>query len=259
MVTLRSYVAPMSKRAQRQLALEQSALAELLGDQVIADVAIIGRDTFTHEGAAIGMLFQAKNNVLASDLAGQRKRALAREKDAGITEETVTDRRAAKCRSFPRPTTACGRSTRSTTNSTWSRRRGRSSSGSSPWPTASGSLGQSAEFRVARQTMPLDRQDTIFVYFSTAFFEGLAEPAIPGRAGPADEVGHRYGAACSSPGWPRLARGCAATRSEDLVAAGLLPPGFGRRPDGSGPIAHRHGPARLAPRRTRRFSCRFPT
>jgi hypothetical protein len=234
MVTLRSYVAPMGKRAQRQLALEQSALAELLGDQVIADVALIGRDTFTHEGAAIGMLFQAKNNVLAGDLASQRKRALAREKEAGITDQTLTiagrnvsflstpDNRV---RSF-----YCidGRFHLVTTSRAIAERFFAIADGQP-------SLGQSAEFRVARQTMPLDRQDTIFVYFSTAFFEGLLSPQYQ------VELARRMKSVTDLE-LLQLARlaaigeGVRGDTTEDLTAAGLLPPGFGRRPDGSGPI-----------------------
>jgi len=63
--------------------------------RVIADVALIGRDTYTNEGAAIGMLFQARGGVLAGDLTpASEKRALAREKDHGATAETVENRRA---------------------------------------------------------------------------------------------------------------------------------------------------------------------
>src|SRR5439155_23101189 len=79
MLTLRGYIPPMNKRVQDQLALEQNRLAEIFGNQVIADVALIGRDTYTNEGAAIGMLFQARGGVLANDISQQRKRALARE------------------------------------------------------------------------------------------------------------------------------------------------------------------------------------
>jgi hypothetical protein len=90
MITLRSYLAPMNKRVQAQLGLQQNLLAELLGDQVIGDVALIGRDTFIKEGAAIGILFQAKSNdILRNDLTSQRSRAFAKEKERGATSETV--------------------------------------------------------------------------------------------------------------------------------------------------------------------------
>ena len=58
----------MSQRVQDQLALEQGVLAELLGPQAIADVAMLGMDTFTREGAAIGAIFEAKNRLLEVDL-----------------------------------------------------------------------------------------------------------------------------------------------------------------------------------------------
>ena len=235
MVTLRSYVAPMSQRTQRQLALEQSALSELLGDRVIADVAIIGRDTFSHEGAAIGILFQAKNEVLASDLANQRKRALAREKDHGITEQklqiggrevsllSTPDNRVRSFYAVDEPyhlvTTSRAIAERFLAVSADGR----------------GSLGQSAEFQSARRTMPLDREDTIFVYFSAAFFEGLLSPQYQ------VELERRMKAVTDMEllqlaRLAAVAEGIPAQSTADLAAAGFLPRGFGRRPDGSGPV-----------------------
>ena len=58
MITAQSLPTGLNRRVEKQLCLKQSALAELLGPTVIADVAIIGRDTYTREGAAIGILFQ---------------------------------------------------------------------------------------------------------------------------------------------------------------------------------------------------------
>ncbi|MCE9527353.1 MAG: hypothetical protein K8R36_15005, partial [Planctomycetales bacterium] len=89
MISLRGYIPPLNKRNREQLALEQNALAEIFGNQVIADVALIGRDTYVNEGAAIGMLFQAHNDLFANDVAAQRKRALEREKANGSSAETL--------------------------------------------------------------------------------------------------------------------------------------------------------------------------
>ena len=90
MVTLRSYLAPMNKRLQNQFGLEQNVLGELLGDKVISDVALVGRDTFAREGAAMGIMFQAINTkVLKNDLSQQRDRALERVKDNGAKAETL--------------------------------------------------------------------------------------------------------------------------------------------------------------------------
>ncbi|MEX2176328.1 MAG: hypothetical protein WD872_18340 [Pirellulaceae bacterium] len=234
MVSLRSYIAPMSKRVQRQLGLEQSVLAELLGDRVIADVAIIGRDTFTHEGAAIGMLFQARNEVLGSDLQGQRKRALAREQEFGATEEILTiEGREVSLLSTPDNRVRSfyavdGDYHLVSTSRSIVERFLEVSDGR-------GSLGASDEFRMARDAMPLDRQDTIFVYFSAAFFQGLLSPAyqveLERRMKSVTDIELLQLARLAAQG--EDVRGDSV---DDLVEAGLLPRGFGRRPDGSGPL-----------------------
>ncbi len=175
MVTLRGYIPPLNKRAREQLALEQNALAKIFGNQVIADVALIGRDTYVNEGAAIGMLFQAHNDLLANDIAQQRKRALAREKDHGSTEETekiaghdvsfisTPDNR---LRSFH---AMDGKFHLVTTSRAMVQRFYEAGEGKD-------SLGDSQEFRFARSQMPLKREDTIFVYMSADFFQGLLSP-----------------------------------------------------------------------------------
>ncbi len=103
-----------------------------------------------------------------------------------------------------------------------------------------GALGGSAEFQNARREMPLEREDTIFAYFSSAFFRGLMSPryqieltrrlqsvtdmelvqlaqlAAVGEHAPSDSV-------------------------DELIAGGFLPPGFGQRRGGEGPVATNHG------------------
>jgi hypothetical protein len=240
MVTLRSYLAPMNQRVQRQLGLEQNVLAELLGEQVISDVALVGRDVFTREGAAIGILFQARNDeLLVDDLQKQRRRALERERSGGATSETLQiggrevsffatpDNRlrsyyAAKD-GFHLVTTS-----RAMVEQFLSIEEGR------------GSLGQSAEFRFTRSNLPLDRGDTVFVYFSAAFFQGLMSPNYQ------VELERRLKSVTDLEvlQLARLAARAERVRAEsigDLVAAGLLPPGFGQRPDGSGPLALESG------------------
>src|SRR5262249_19627450 len=176
MITLRSYLAPVNKRVQNQLGLEQNLLGELLGDQVISDVALVGRDTFTREGAAMGIMFQAKNTrILQNDLSQQRQRALDRAQDKGDLAETLTiggrevsfystpDNR---LRSFY---VVDGDLHLVTTSRAMVEQFLGVSDGR-------GSLGNAAEFRYARQAMPTSRQDTVFVYFSSAFFQGLFSP-----------------------------------------------------------------------------------
>ena len=120
MVTLRSYLAPMNKRVQNQLGLEQNVLGELLGDQVISDVALVGRERFSREGAAMGILFQAINTrILKNDLvAAARSGGWPGIKKRGHRPD------AADCRprgvvSSPRPIIGCARSMRSMAIITW--------------------------------------------------------------------------------------------------------------------------------------------
>src|SRR5438105_15427851 len=83
--------------------------------------------------------------------------------------------------------------------------------------------------------MPLSRNDTVFVYFSSAFFEGLFSPQY------SIELERRMKAVTDIE-LLMLARLAARGEQvqgdslEDLSATGLLPRGFGRRPDGSGPL-----------------------
>ncbi len=63
LITLRGHDALLNQRVQDQLGLRESALAELLGNQLISDVALLGRDTYLREGAAIGILFEARQSA----------------------------------------------------------------------------------------------------------------------------------------------------------------------------------------------------
>src|SRR5690606_29971274 len=80
----------LDEKTQQQLALKQSELAEVMGPQIISDVALIGRDLYLREGAAIGMLFEAKNTaVLQTSLTADRQTALQEWKRQGATLKTV--------------------------------------------------------------------------------------------------------------------------------------------------------------------------
>ena len=79
------------------------------------------------------------------------------------------------------------------------------------------------------------RDDTIFIYFSSAFFEGLLSPhyqvELERRMKSVTDMELLMLARLAARG-----EGVPGETIEDLVAAGLLPQGFGRRPDGSGPV-----------------------
>jgi hypothetical protein len=159
MIAQRGHTLRINDRMQRQLSLRQNALAELLGDQVAADVAIIGHDAFLRDGAAIGIVLHAKNNLaISSDVLRQRAETLARERDRGATLETlkiagqnvsVLSTPDNRVRSFY---AVHGDFHLVTTCRQLATRFLEASAGDRP-------LGASAEFRHARRLMPVDRDD----------------------------------------------------------------------------------------------------
>lgn len=232
MITMRGQDLRLGERTQKQLCLRKNELAQYLGDQVIADVAMIGRDIYTHEGAAVGMLFQARNTrLLANDLSKTRATILKEEKDRGATMETIKisghdvsfistpDNR---LRSFH---AIDGDFHLVTTSRVMVERF---------LDTAErrGALGGSAEFHAARQQMPTSRNDTIFVYFSSPFFESLVGPhyqvELARRLKSVTDIELLYLARLTA-----KAEGRPAETIDDLVTGGFLPREFGRRPDGS--------------------------
>ncbi len=220
----------MSKRIERQLVVKQSALSRMLGDTVVADVAIIGTDLFFREGAAFGMLFQARNSfLLGRDFSG--KRAEAVKNDSTITEQTLTiGEKKVSYLSSP------DGSVRSyyvvdgdfhfiTTSKALVARFLEAASGKN-------ALGTSEEFRHARSVMPIERADTIFAYFSEACGLNMIGPRYR------IEMARRL-IAVADIELAQMAMLASATEGlpgetiEELMVGGFLPTGFDRRPDGS--------------------------
>ncbi len=236
MITLRGYDAGLSKRMQQQLVLRQSALAEVMGPTVVADMALIGRDLYLREGPAIGLLFKARTPLFSVDINGQRAEALEREKENGATLETekIAGRDVSflstpdnRLRSFY---VADGDYHLVTTSRTIMKRFLEVSQNN-----GSGSVGASQDFRHARTVMPTSRDDTIFIYLSSAFFQGLISPQYQ------TELNRRLRAVTEMEllqmaKWAARAENKSADTIEDLVRGNLLPDGFGRRADGSAPM-----------------------
>ena len=234
MISSRGLRTGASERVQGQLALEQGVLAELLGPQAIADVAMIGMDTFVREGAAIGAIFEAKGNLLGVDIVRQRQDALYREKDNGSTLSTVQiagrdvsflstpDNRLRSYYLIDEPYHLVTNSRRIVERFLEVR-------------DGAGSLGATAEFRHARQQVPTSRDDTICVYCSSAFFANLLSPRYQ------IELRRRLQAVTDL---EQITLAQLAARNEgqpgetleQLIDAQLLPNGIGSRPDGSRPI-----------------------
>lgn len=217
-------------RLERQLALRESALSKLLGDTVIADVALIGADTFVREGAALGVLFQARNTqLLNAAIVSQRQLAL--QENAGCSESTIAigERRVSllstpdnRVRSFH---AVDGDFHLVTTSQYVARRFLEAGSGKD-------ALADLKEFRYARSLMPVSRKDTLFVYLSDPWFRLLISPQY--RV----EMTRRMQAEAEIE-LVQIARLAARGEKQpdatlaELVAGGFLPAGFGKRPDGS--------------------------
>ncbi|MDE0734716.1 MAG: hypothetical protein OSB47_02770 [Pirellulaceae bacterium] len=241
MVTLRGLATGTSEKIQQQLALKKSALAGILGNQVIRDVAIIGRDTFVQQGAAVGVLFQARNDFLGIDLKKQRAAALEREEKNGATLRTIRlAGREVSLLSTPdnrlRSYYAVDGAFHLVTTSQAIAERFLA------MPRNGEALGATVEFQQARRTLPVSRDDTVFVYFSSFFLQGLLSPQYQ------VELPRRLQAATDLK-LIQLAKLAAAAEKvpgqtiDELIQRGLLPFHFGKRVDRSRPITQNGRPA----------------
>jgi hypothetical protein len=230
MIAVRSIDYGANARIERQLALKESALAAILGPAVIQDVAILGTDTFLRQGAAVGILFHARNNFgLANDIRRQRREALASREDATDVAVQIAGRDVSylstpqgEIRSYY---VQDGDFHLVTTSRYIARRFLETGAGDAP-------LGGSDEFRYARSMTPITRDDTVFAYFSDAFMRQLAGPhyriEMTRRTRSLVEIENVRIAPLAA-----RAEGLEDFTTDDLVATGFLPRGFGRRADGS--------------------------
>ncbi len=236
----------LNKRMQRQLGLQETALGDVLGPTVISDVAMVGFDTFMREGAALGILFEARNSALLGiGLGRQRSDLLKAEKSA--KEETVTiagkdvslistpDNRV---RSFY---ATDGNYHFVTTSRALVERFLQTGQNDSQTPGGARSLGAAAEFRYARSIMPVDRADTAFVYLSRAFFRNLMSPHYQVEMVRACVQPRRWSWR-SVPGCWRAAKGGRPTRSSNCWPPTCCRPDLAGRPDGSRLELTDHGP-----------------
>ena len=218
-----------SQHMQDQLILYQTQLSRMLGETVISDVAIIGSDMYFREGAAYGFLFEARNSLISgANFSSDRRSRVSR---GGVTSRS-SSWPAAKFRSISAPDGSV-RSYYATSGDyhfvTTSRALAERFLQVAKGPN---SLGATKEFRHARSIMPLARNDTVFVYFSDAFFRNITGPhyrveTMRRLESVADvEVVQLAKLASATEGRP-------GGTIEQLVVGGLLPADFGPRPDGS--------------------------
>ncbi|NOY29346.1 MAG: hypothetical protein GXP28_03965 [Planctomycetes bacterium] len=230
MISRRGIDRGAAKRIEQQLSVRESAFAKLLGPQVIADAAIIGLDPYLGQGAAIGILFQAKNSFLISnDLINQRRAALKKFDDA---EESTLELAGQKVSLVATPDgrvrsyyARTGDFHLVTTSRRLAERFLEAGQGER-------SLADLPSFRNVRRQLPVDREDTLFAFVSEKFFQNLCSPHYW------TETRRRVQSA-RQPHLLELAKhvasteGIVATTSDELISAGVLPSGFATRIDGS--------------------------
>lgn len=245
MVRLRGYQSMVGDVFRDQLALHSSQLDDMLGGTLIQDVAVIGLDTFFNDGAAAGIVFQGKNGLLRNNMNQKRKEFARQHQELGVTLSdvmvgttpgTLLQSPDGKVRSLM---VTSDNYVFITTSFTLAQRFLESSG------QGVRTLADSSEFQFARTQMPLSRDDTIFVYFSTAFLENLLSPhyqiELKRRLRSITEI-----QALQLASWSAAAQGVPAPdngsdwdyvalspRITALKASGLLPGAFNLRPDGS--------------------------
>ncbi len=174
MIRRRGIVRGANQRIQQQLSLKDNVLAKIVGPKVIGDAALIGFDPYVQQGAAIGVVFVAKNEfLLATDLQNQRRSSLTKFKDA--TEETLTiegqsvsliSNPAGEVRSYH---VQDGGVHLVATSRKLIERFLQASAGTK-------SLANLTSFRRARQRFPLERQDEMFAFVPERFWQNLSSP-----------------------------------------------------------------------------------
>lgn len=240
MLTLRGTSLKQGGFAQRQLGLRKNELAEWFGSSLIDDVAVIGRDLYVQDGAAIGVMFLAKSDLLQGEFDKTRKQVLSEQKDLGakLTEieiaghpVTLLETPGGELRSYY---AVSGKYHLHASSSALIERFFAAVDGNRP-------LGSSPEFRNARRLLPIDRGDTVFGFFSSEFFrqalgnETQIELARRQASRAELEILDLARLAATNEGLEDLS-------VESLVSAGFLPIGFGQRPDGSQLLETEAGP-----------------
>jgi serine/threonine protein kinase len=219
------------QRLEQQLALVPDADVQASCKQNVDDIAMIFGDSFFEDGAAVGVLLQAKRGsgpALRSFLDHRRRLAA---KAAGVSEQPVTFERDAvsliassdkQLLSYY----AISGDYHFVTNSEYLMRRffqaGRGER----------NLAKLEEFRYARSKVKLHRDQTVFLYMSDPFFTRMISPAcqieLARRAEAKADVQHLQLALLAA-----QAEGRTPKWARDLIDESYLPTRFGQRSDSS--------------------------
>jgi hypothetical protein len=234
MISVRGTNDNTTARIEDQLNLKTTELTRMLGSTVIDDQAIIGRDAFMTEGATVGVLFKTKNAFLMrTSLSSDRSKLASSDPAVTLKDVKVADRPISllstadnRIRSFLVEDDGYILVTNSKTLVERFLEVGQSGE----------SLATSSAFRLSRQLMPVDRNDSIFAYFSPEMLQGLVAPKylieLRRRLFAKSDIALVHLARLAA-----AAEGRAITGIDELASAGFLPTGFGQRVDGSGVIS----------------------
>ncbi len=230
MIRRRGIVRGANLRIQQQLSLKDNVLAKIVGPKVIGDAALIGFDPYMQQGAAIGVIFVAKNEfLLATDLLNQRRSSLTKFDDA--TEETLSiegksvsliSNPAGEVRSYH---VQDGGVHLVATSRKLVERFLQASAGMR-------SLASLPSFRRARQRFPVERDDEMFAFVSEQFWRNLSSPQyIIENARRVRSV--REPVLLELAGYAAQTEAEPAAADDQAAPAEILPPDFASRTDGS--------------------------
>jgi len=231
LIALRGHQVHSDTKMTDQLALESSALDDLLGGNLIDDVGLIGRDFYVDAGPAIGVMFVSKNGLFKSNLDSRRDRYARQHAEEDVVLETVEI--AGQPVSYLH---APDNSIRSffasydnvhlvTTSRDMARRFLEASQGIR-------SLASNPEFRLARRLYPIERGDTVFAYLSRPFLHQILSPQFQ------IELARRNQALTAiqllqMAGWAADNESFQTSSIDELQRLGFLPPHFAQQADGS--------------------------
>lgn len=223
---------PVRERLESQLALIADLEAQAKLQHSLSDLALVFGDTCFEDGAAVGVLFQAKNNQqVGAFIKQQRERALAAFRGSRAVEMqvmvgddevsllTTSDKR---LRSYY----AVNGKHHFVTNSEYLVGRFFEAS------RGTRNLASLKEFRYARSKARLDTAQDVFFYMPDPFFQRIIRPEyqieIARRQQAKADVQHLELARLAATG-----EGLVVTSVNQLLSRGFLPTAFANRNDGS--------------------------
>ncbi len=231
MITRRGHRGGDTQKMLDQLVIESSQLDDWFGGNLIADVAAIGTDLYIEDGPSSAILMLAKGRALQSQMESRRNSYAREHADAGVTltEVEISGQPVSflstpdnRIRSFYAVKDLCHITS---TSRVIVERFFAASDGE-------GSLADNPEFQSARAVLPVERDYTVFVYLSRAFFENLLSPHYQ------IELARRNLSLANIQllqlaQWSAAHEGYADDDLDQMIQNGFLPPNFNQLPDGS--------------------------